>query len=364
MKKQKTAYLFFVFTLYSITGCAAHQLPRAQSQAEFEAGYTYIPLDAFPVKYSDCDKKETIDKKEFFEYLPDNSIRTSIRQFDLTNGKLTILPVALSGSGYSYEVTSDYINSDTIGMDIVILRTAIYGDTRRFVVPFEQLQSSYECSSLVEGSSVYYAYTSEEYETFETKSDSSASGVVDQAINHDEYYSQKIVYKENLNANAPENINPKLIQAKGSLVPYKVSIPVYIGIGLRVKANVASVSSGINVSGVSALTMNAETSSLQGTLTVQTLGVNGSEISGSLPQDDELNRTTVRAALTSVATIRAKLYQENTIVQPRVLGIYLPIAADRQLVNAIVSLISKSPPEWKPTRIVISSPKIEPQPGI
>jgi len=366
-----------IVLIFQLIGCGRHHLPRAQSRAELESGYTYIPLDAFPIDFSDCDDLQTIDQKEFFNYLPDNSIRTSIRQFDLKEGKLSFTPVTLTSSGYTYEVVSDYINSDTISFPVRILQSAVYGTQRRFIMPFETPPSEYEGKALVEDSTSFHVLFRDE------STPSSFENSVNEKLGAQEVDEQDALkdYKlwvsklsihlsENQNKlndqvialslmNSPtgqQTIDPyKQDTAKwGEPIPYNANIPIYVGVGLRVTADVVSFKAGVNV-GLTALTANADAESLQGTLTVQTLGVNGPEISGSLPQDEELNRTTVRGALTSIATIRAKLYQPNTILQPRVLGMYLPFPADQQLINQIVSAISKHPPKWEPVIIVEKS---------
>ena len=338
-------YAIFILIFFSYAaGCTHDQYRKAKSHGELESGYTYIPLDAFSVNYSDCTNLQTIKQSDFFNLLPDNSIRTSIQQFDLKEGKLSFVPVTLSSSGYSYKVTADYINSDTVNMDVTVVRTAIYGTTRKYVVPFESLPNKDKDGALVDGSETYYVYGRKEFVQLQTKNTDENLQLVNLSCIPTQFMRSGM---------EPESIKPGQIPAHGDPIPFDLSIPVYVGVGLRVTANVISVKSGINVSGFAAISANVDTEYLQGTLTVQTLGVNGPEISAALPQNEELNRTTVRAAITSIAAIRAKLYQDNTIVQPRVLGIYLPVAADVKLINALVSHISQSPPDWTPIKVVV-----------
>ena len=92
--------------------------------------------------------------------------------------------------------------------------------------------------------------------------------------------------------------------------------------------------------------MEAEANNLRGSLTVQTLGVNGQAISAALPIQSELNRTTAQNAIVAVGSIKALLYENGTVVNPRVVGMYLPFPGGKPLVNAIISELSKKRVVW------------------
>lgn len=136
-----------------------------------------------------------------------------------------------------------------------------------------------------------------------------------------------------------------------------LNIPVYVGIGLRVTANVRTLKSQVNVSGLGAIGAGADSSQLNGNLIIQTLGVNGNAISGALPIQSELNRTTVGNAMVAVGSIKALLYDDKTVVSPRIVGMYLPLPGNEALVNAIISLLSQEDSvEWfKPCRSITST---------
>jgi hypothetical protein len=93
----------------------------------------------------------------------------------------------------------------------------------------------------------------------------------------------------------------------------------------------------------------AEAERLRGSLVVQTLGVNGKAIASALPIQSELNRTTAQNAIVAVASVKALLHADETIVAPRIVGLYLPFPGGRPLVNALISELSKSTSrlEWK-----------------
>jgi hypothetical protein len=102
------------------------------------------------------------------------------------------------------------------------------------------------------------------------------------------------------------------------------SVPVYVGLGLRVAANIYSTNGKANISGLGIIGAEAEAENLKGSLVIQTLGVNGRAIAAALPIQSEVNRTTAQNAISAVGAIKALLHAEETWVAPRVVGLYLP----------------------------------------
>lgn len=132
------------------------------------------------------------------------------------------------------------------------------------------------------------------------------------------------------------------------------NIPVYVGIGLRVSANVDVIGSNANISGIGVIGAEAEAERVKGSLVVQTLGVNGKSIAAALPIQSELNRTTAQNAIVAVGSIKALLYADDITVSPRVVGIYLPFPGGKPLVNALISELSKKRVEW-PRQCLVSA---------
>ena len=283
-----------------------------ETPAEKLSGYTYIPVDPFAVKTNPGDSCEeaasfTPDKSvnisgipyvTLLESLPDNAVRTTVETFYL-DGSVTYGASKVSAKADSYRMTVDYINADTTNIDIWIKREAENYKTKKLepvniFAPAHNKYSDYKVGSDV------YTVTS---------------------------------YKPN-----PDTSDFKNYQY--------FSLPVYVGIGLRATADINDVKSGANISGLGAIGLGAESSDLKGSLTVQTLGVNGQAIAAALPIQSELNRTTAQNAITAVASIKALLYEDGTIVQPRVVGIYLPFPGGKALVNSIISELSSARVVW------------------
>ena len=295
--------IFLIFL--SITGCARTMIP--QTPAATESGYTYIPLDPFPV-HMEPDRRScnldgveseeeynsllrTLKYRPLLESLPDNAVRMSIEQFD-SSGSVTYGPAGIGARGESYRVTVDYVNSDTTNFPVWVAKTALHKIDRKY--DYIDLLSPVD----------------------ETVYDASTIGF-------------EVKAKDKFSDKKPD----------GDFFEY--NIPVYVGIGLRVTANVDIIGASANISGLGVIGAEAEANSLKGSLIVQTLGINGKSIAAALPIQSELNRTTAQNAIVAVGSIKALLYDEKTATALRVVGMYLPFPGGKSLVNAIISEISK-----------------------
>ncbi len=288
-----------------LLGCAT---TISKPPAEHLSGYTYIPVDPFSVATNpgrSCGNSneftlansvdvEKLPYKTLLESLPDNAVRVSIEQY-LKSGQVAYGVGSLSGEAESYQLTVDYVNSDTVNVKFWIRKFAEIYETKE--------REPVELSERTDGGK--YRYGSESFEVIRAKIDE---------IRPDGY----------------EEIN----------------IPVYIGIGLRVTATIESAKGGAKITGLGSLSAQADASGLKGFLVTQTLGINGAGVAAALPIQSELNPTTAQNAIVSVGSIKALLYKNGTTVAPRVVGLYLPFPGGKPLVNAIVSELSKERVVW------------------
>ncbi|MEM8782373.1 MAG: hypothetical protein AAGE65_05885 [Planctomycetota bacterium] len=295
--------LLLACTVAIFSGCSSF-VKNPQTVAATKSGYTYIPLDSFAVDLTDESKQvvdtatDASDKRKILELLPDNNVRVSVEQFDAKGG-ITYGIATSTAKGSTYKVTVDYINVDTVNLQLYIAKKARNHKT-----------GIYEFVGLNEPNTGKYTFFSEYYLT-ERDAPTGDDG--------DNYV--------------------------------KVNIPIYVGIGLRVAADVESIRSNVKITSLPAISAAAEAGRVNGTLTIQTLGINGKLVSAALPLQSELNTTTAQNAVSSIGAIKALLYDENTVVRPRVVGIYLPLPGGKPLVNAIVSAISSKPVPWEPKPI-------------
>lgn len=266
----------------------------AKPESELNSGYTYIPIDPFPVDFQlglGCDEHGKDNQYlPLLKSLPDNAVRMSVQRFD-TKGNVSYGPVEVGATDESYRVTVDYVNSDTSFIELFIARRA-----------YNINEEEYQYIGLSEG------------------------------IDKFTYDVESVTY--DVSAGQP----PEDDESHSVLT----HIPVYVGIGLRVVANVKVTGGSANISGLGVLGMEASANRLQGSLIVQTLGVNGKAIASALPIQSELNRTTAQAAVTAISSIKALLHDKETDKAARVVGIYLPLPGQKQLVNAIISELSKN----------------------
>lgn len=290
----------------SILGGCQSLVPK--SAGEVSSGYTYIPIDPFAVQAVEGDSCRKGDNhartpmeqgeirngipvyRGIMESLPDNAVRMLVEQFD-SKGNVSYGAGKVDGTAESYRVTVDYINADTVNQAFWISKTMRTREGVRVVVPLAEEPSFFK-----------YQTGSEQY----------------LVSRHDP---RKDTYT-------------------------KYNVPVYVGVGLRAIADVRLLKSKASISGIDIIGAEAEANRLSGTLVVQTLGINGKSIAGSLPVQSELNRTTAQNAIVAVASIKTQLYSSEVGKYPRVVGLYIPFPGGKPLVNALISELSQERVEW------------------
>jgi hypothetical protein len=272
----------------------------AESIGEIESGYTYIPIDPFPVdiqQEKSCPKATGNGLSQLLASLPDNAVRMLVERFD-KQGNVTYGASKSGLKDESYRVTVDYINADTINVPVIIEKSM-----RR------AKDNEYDIVSLFAGNLKDFIAGTERY---------------------------RVTRIQNY-ATSKASLPPELL----------FNIPVYVGVGLRVSSFVFVTGASANISGIGVIGAEAEAERVKGSLVVQTLGVNGKSVAAALPIQSELNRTTAQNAIVAVGSIKALLYAEETVKSPRVVGMYLPFPGGKPLVNALISELSKQPVEWQ-----------------
>jgi len=104
-------------------------------------------------------------------------------------------------------------------------------------------------------------------------------------------------------------------------------IPVYIGVGLRLTANIVVISGNVNLANLAGLGAAAEAKNISGTLVIQSLGISGEGIASAIPIPSDINSTTIQNALMAIGTIKAKTYDSTTTITPRVVAVYNPFSS-------------------------------------
>lgn len=278
-----------------LSGCASRVASMPGAGRPVQSGFAYVPLDPLPVRVLQAGdsrdegalggmSRQSLESGRILHLLPDNAVRVSVEYFD-ADGEVQYGPVGVGLRGHSYRITADYINADTANYPIRVIVNENWREGQK--------------------GTRYQVYAVVGSPNAEQEGDQKDRG-------------------------------------------YVYNIPVYVGIGLRVTADIRVLESGVVISGLGALGAQAAANELTGTLSVQTLGVNGRSISAALPIQSELNRTTAQNAIIAIGAVKALLYEEETLVTPRVVGMYLPMDADQELVNKIISLMSREDVPWRP----------------
>ena len=300
-------------------GCTPTRLPS--SLGEGNSSFSYIPLDPLPVveqRGQGC-KDESSIYKTLLNSLPDQAVRIAVGQYT-SSGTLVYGPVSVGVAGERYQVVLDYISVDASN-----IRLAVQKSTKPRRVDFGSFFRRWYFPS-TERDEKYYSTTW-------------------RVLAKDAYWKQ-MEKREGVD-NATElfdQSDPRIVPIE--YPPQLVTIPVYVGIGLRLTANVVVTKGSTNLSSLGALSAAAEAGNVSGSLVVQTLGITGRSISTTLPLPSEINPTTIQNAILSLGSIKAVLYDPDTEIAPRVVGIYNPIGGGPEFVNDIVSRLAKDPTIW------------------
>lgn len=142
---------------------------------------------------------------------------------------------------------------------------------------------------------------------------------------------ENLAGEDALKATLTEDDNPDVI------------VPVYIGVGLRLTANITVNKGNVNLGNLLALGAEASAEKITGTLVVQSLGISGQEISALIPMPGEINATTIQNALMALGTIKSKIYEEGTSITPRVVGVYNNLGGGTETINGFISSILQKP---------------------
>jgi hypothetical protein len=126
-------------------------------------------------------------------------------------------------------------------------------------------------------------------------------------------------------------------------------LPVYVGVGLRLTANLLARKGGIELSDLGALGLSADANESSGSLTMQTLGVFNQQVASTYAIPNELSSASVKTALVSLGAVKAIIYDRDTGSRPRFMGIYNPFPSSHPLlINRIYAALASEAIPWAP----------------
>jgi len=93
-----------------------------------------------------------------------------------------------------------------------------------------------------------------------------------------------------------------------------------VGVGLRVHANVETNSGNINLGSLLAIGIAANAQNLKGDISVEVIGMDSPDITNLIPLTSSIDQTSIQAVLQAMASIKAKLNDDKTVIKPHVVG--------------------------------------------
>lgn len=291
-------------------GCSkkpAAPRPVPQTLAEPASGYGYVPLDGLPVFWTGGDgcldepQRGTWNRNKqpfnsILKDLPDISVRLAIASM-AADGSLSFGPAKLTAEGKTYSVVLDYVNVETIPSEFFVRRRLATSENTIVAVR------------------------------------APAPGLTK--------YEALAPFTKQTSDSAREAKTKLLVEEKYE----RLTIPIYVGVGLRLTADILSKKAGISLSSLAAIGAAAQAEQITGTLTVQSLGVSGKAVAITLPIPSKLDQTTIENAILSLGSNRAHIYggtADGDEVQrtPRVVGLYSSMGTDPALINALYSALA------------------------
>lgn len=106
------------------------------------------------------------------------------------------------------------------------------------------------------------------------------------------------------------------VRSDGSFIGFR-----RVGVGLRLITLLTANESGINIGDLSSIGLAAKQGTIKGTMMIEVVGIKSQEVTTLLPLPSEINQTTIQNAMQALATIKSKIYDEDTELFPQVMAI-------------------------------------------
>ena len=300
------------------------------TEGELSTGLSYIPLDGMQVLDGDfhhtCNTNSDANYlADGFEYvpllqvLPDITSRFAVATGGL-NGGLNFGASKITTQGQNYAAILDYVNVEALPQDVlirgVVNTPATASGSGKFVSVYYPPFAIPFLKDLPAGSVIGY-----EALLVDDLSDAKA---------------RELLGSSTL-SNSNKNDIGEMISAKTEFEKY--TFLVFVGVGLRVSAEIEARKGGISLSGLGQIGVEASANNLTGTLSVQTIGISGPEIGTALPLPNKLDQTTVENALLAIGLVRGELYSDKASIvrTPRIVGMQSPLGSNPSLIAAVHS---------------------------
>lgn len=94
-----------------------------------------------------------------------------------------------------------------------------------------------------------------------------------------------------------------------------------VGVGLRITANIQTLEAGLNTGSLFGLGLAAQLGKLKGTMSIDVIGMESSQITDLIPLPSEISPTSIQNALQALAAIKTKIYDLQTRLFPQIVAI-------------------------------------------
>lgn len=110
-----------------------------------------------------------------------------------------------------------------------------------------------------------------------------------------------------------------------------------VGVGLRLISLITTAEAGINIIDLYSIGLAAKAGKLSGTLMIEVIGIKSKDVTTLLPLPSEINQTTIQNAMQALATIKSKIYDEDTRLYPQVMAIKVDESARNKKIETVSS---------------------------
>lgn len=287
----KLAILLFGVSILS--GCSNW---FASATTSYDSGY--LPLGPMSICYKN--PPDTMIKKghkgdRLLCYFPDTAMRMGVYESSgSANG--TYGTVKLGTEGHSYTVVLDYTQSTTLQLSLHVDKS-------------EELDP-------------------------EKITDRKVKAALLSKLDHGMHPGWKF--------DVPDDMKFATDTNKSITKPTDLVIPVYVGVGCRLRADITVVKGSVDLSSLATIGAAVSAGKATGTLSLQVIGINGQAINSSLTIPQKIDDTTIQNTLMSVGVVKAKTYDDATEIAPRIIGIESPFPLTGEQRAQIISLLLRS----------------------
>lgn len=94
-----------------------------------------------------------------------------------------------------------------------------------------------------------------------------------------------------------------------------------VGIGLRIKAKVKTIKENLNLGSLMALGLEAQRNNLRGEISIDVIGIDSENVTNLIPLTSQIDQSSIQNALQALASIKSKIYEEESILTPHIVAI-------------------------------------------